>query len=110
MDVWYMYVSTLIATVWFETVAQIKGFWGEYKIIKVQEVITGRRTIKDRMTPARLIPRCSFLFSWTEVCLNMSICGSIGRKKMVNNYKSDRSRTSSLGRYSTHIWIETTLE
>ena len=76
-----MYVSTLIATVWFETVAQIKGFWGEYKIIKVQEVITGRRAINDRMTPARFIPRCSFLFSGTEVCLDTSVWGSIGRKK-----------------------------
>ena len=74
---WY----TLIATVWFETVAQMKGFWGEYKIIKVQEIITGRKTIKDRMIPARFIPQCSFLLSWTEVCLDTSVWGSIGRKK-----------------------------
>ena len=74
--IWY----TLIATVWFETVAQMKGFWGEYKMIKVQEIITGRKTIKDRMTPAMFMPRCSFLLSWTD-CLDTSVWGSIGRKK-----------------------------
>ena len=94
--IWY----TLIATVWFETVAQMKGFWGEYKMIKVQEIITGRKTIKDRMTPAMFMPRCSFLLSWTD-CLDTSVWGSIGRKKMVKNNKY---------RYSTCIWIDPALE
>ena len=58
----------------------MKGLCEEYNTIKLQEVITGRRTIKDKMIPARFIQRCSFLLSWTEV-LDASVCKSIDGKK-----------------------------
>ena len=45
----------------------MKGLCEECNFIKLQEVITGRRTIKDKMIPASFMQRCSFFLGWNEV-------------------------------------------